>query len=209
MQRKGISKKLRFDVFKRDAFRCTYCGRQPPDVTLVADHVLPVKEGGETIAANLVTSCFDCNAGKGARVLGDVPPPYQSDAILAQLQQDAERRTLMLGMASSGAKDNNAIQVALDTVYQWWYDLVGTSSGWHSKTVQRFLNGRLSLGDLNEAIHATDRWLQKPAQQRRSIYAYDAWRYFCGCCWQMTRKLADDEANGYLDAREARQRGNK
>src|SRR5262249_12475071 len=30
---------LRFEVFRRDDFRCTYCGRKPPEVVLHVDHV--------------------------------------------------------------------------------------------------------------------------------------------------------------------------
>lgn len=45
-QRKPLSKKTRFDVFKRDQFRCQYCGRTPPTVVLEVDHVVPVAENG-------------------------------------------------------------------------------------------------------------------------------------------------------------------
>jgi 5-methylcytosine-specific restriction endonuclease McrA len=41
--RKPLSKKLRFEVFKRDGFSCQYCGAHPPDVLLEIDHVIPVK----------------------------------------------------------------------------------------------------------------------------------------------------------------------
>lgn len=34
-RRKPISKKIRFEVFKRDGFTCQYCGRMAPDVVLV------------------------------------------------------------------------------------------------------------------------------------------------------------------------------
>jgi 5-methylcytosine-specific restriction endonuclease McrA len=37
----AISKKLRFEVFKRDNFTCQYCGRETPEVILEADHVIP------------------------------------------------------------------------------------------------------------------------------------------------------------------------
>ena len=31
MEREPISKKLRFEVFKRDSFTCQYCGSKAPD----------------------------------------------------------------------------------------------------------------------------------------------------------------------------------
>ncbi len=63
-QRKALSKKLRFEVFKRDKFTCVYCGRKAPDVVLEVDHITPVAKGGDNNIINLVTSCFECNRGK-------------------------------------------------------------------------------------------------------------------------------------------------
>jgi 5-methylcytosine-specific restriction endonuclease McrA len=45
-KRKSISKKARFEVFKRDAFSCQYCGAHPPDSILHVDHIVPVALGG-------------------------------------------------------------------------------------------------------------------------------------------------------------------
>jgi len=71
MARKTLSQKVRFEVFKRDSFTCQYCGQSAPDVVLNADHIVPVAEGGDNNILNLVTSCFDCNSGKGKRTLSD------------------------------------------------------------------------------------------------------------------------------------------
>ncbi len=62
--RKPISKKTRFEVFKRDKFTCQYCGRMSPDVILEVDHIKPVADGGTNKLINLITSCRDCNRGK-------------------------------------------------------------------------------------------------------------------------------------------------
>lgn len=70
-QRKSLTKKTRFEVFKRDSFACQYCGSKAPDVILEVDHIKPVKEGGTNDLMNLVTSCFDCNRGKGDRKIND------------------------------------------------------------------------------------------------------------------------------------------
>jgi HNH endonuclease len=67
--RKSTGKKLRFEIFKRDGFRCVYCGSTPVQSVLRIDHVIPVADGGETNHVNLVTSCHDCNAGKGSTPL--------------------------------------------------------------------------------------------------------------------------------------------
>ena len=61
----SISRKKRFEIFKRDGFKCQYCGAYPPNVTLEVDHLTPVCAGGDNAETNLITSCFDCNRGKG------------------------------------------------------------------------------------------------------------------------------------------------
>ena len=60
---------LRFEVFRRDSFTCTYCGRTPAEVRLHADHLVPWSQGGPSTPENLRTACSDCNLGKGARRL--------------------------------------------------------------------------------------------------------------------------------------------
>jgi hypothetical protein len=70
-ERKPISKKVRFEVFKRDSFKCQYCGKSAPDVILNVDHIKPVAAGGNNGMTNLLTSCFDCNSGKKATLLDD------------------------------------------------------------------------------------------------------------------------------------------
>lgn len=70
-KRISIPKKTRFEVFKRDNFTCQYCGRKSPEVVLEIDHINPVSKGGTNNIMNLVTSCFDCNRGKGKTTLKD------------------------------------------------------------------------------------------------------------------------------------------
>ncbi len=70
-KRKSLSKRVRFEVFKRDSFTCQYCGRKSPDVVLQVDHIIPVAKGGTDDIMNLVTSCVDCNQGKTDRSLSD------------------------------------------------------------------------------------------------------------------------------------------
>ncbi len=88
-KREGISKKTRFEVFKRDKFTCQYCGKKAPDVVLHIDHIKPVAAGGKSDILNLVTACLDCNSGKGARILTD---NAVLDAQRAQIEAVKERR---------------------------------------------------------------------------------------------------------------------
>lgn len=63
--------KLRFEIFKRDNFSCQYCGRNVREdkVKLNIDHIHPYKKGGIFRADNLITSCVECNLGKGDTLL--------------------------------------------------------------------------------------------------------------------------------------------
>lgn len=62
----------RFEILKRDGYRCRYCGRSGRLVQLEVDHVVAVAEGGTDDDDNLVTACGDCNQGKSSR---PAPPP--------------------------------------------------------------------------------------------------------------------------------------
>lgn len=83
-ERRPLSKRLRFEIFKRDGFRCLYCGATPQTTVLRVDHVEPVSKGGTDDPSNLVTSCFDCNAGKSAVRLEDKKHAPVMSAELAQ-----------------------------------------------------------------------------------------------------------------------------
>jgi hypothetical protein len=57
----------RRSVFRRDQYRCDYCGRRVTSRTGHVDHKLPVCRGGTDDPANLVTACGPCNQRKGSR----------------------------------------------------------------------------------------------------------------------------------------------
>lgn len=69
--RESIGAKVRFAVFRRDTFRCTYCGRDSKEVQLEVDHIIPLTKGGSDDPSNLTTSCWECNLGKFNSVLSE------------------------------------------------------------------------------------------------------------------------------------------
>ncbi len=95
-KRKPLSKKIRFEVFKRDSFTCQYCGEKAPDVVLHVDHINPVAKGGDNEIINLITSCASCNGGKGARELDDQTTLAKQRAQLVELNERREQLELML-----------------------------------------------------------------------------------------------------------------
>lgn len=85
--RKQISKRTRFEVFKRDEFRCVYCGSTPNEGVLHVDHVVAVANGGTDDPENLVTACEACNLGKSSVPLERRPPPRDPEALAEQADQ--------------------------------------------------------------------------------------------------------------------------
>lgn len=96
MKRKVLPKSIRFEIFKRDSFTCQYCGRSSPDVILECDHIVPVSEGGTDDVLNLVTSCRDCNRGKGKRKLSDMQVIDKQKQQLKDLNEIREQTEMMI-----------------------------------------------------------------------------------------------------------------
>ena len=95
-ERKQLSKKMRFEVFKRDSFTCQYCGASAPEAILEVDHIVPVAKGGTNDILNLVTSCRDCNRGKSARELSDDSVVKKQKAQLDELNEKREQTEMLV-----------------------------------------------------------------------------------------------------------------
>ncbi len=64
-ERAKMTNSLRYNIFKRDDFRCQICGHDAKDgVKLHVDHIKPIAKGGKTEEENLRTLCSRCNSGK-------------------------------------------------------------------------------------------------------------------------------------------------
>ncbi len=67
-QRSLVTPKLRYDILRRDGFKCVCCGRSVKEgAVLEVDHIKPVSQGGKTVPNNLQTLCRECNRGKSNR----------------------------------------------------------------------------------------------------------------------------------------------
>lgn len=116
-KRKPISKRIRFEVFKRDCFTCQYCGRKSPDVILHVDHIKPVSKGGTNGITNLITSCSVCNLGKGARELSDASVVEKQRAELELQQERINQIELMAKWQLSLINvDEKSVDVCCDVI---------------------------------------------------------------------------------------------
>lgn len=123
MARKNISKKIRFEVLKRDCFKCQYCGVLAADKQLHVDHIIPVSKGGSNELLNLVTACVDCNLGKNDRGLSD-------DAVVRKQQKQQE---------ISQSKINE-----LEMVAKWHRDS-GDAIDRTVKEIEKYLNDKIGF----------------------------------------------------------------
>lgn len=65
-ERRRVTDRLRYQIIRRDGFRCQLCGASQADgVKLHVDHIIPISKGGTSDERNLRTLCDRCNLGKG------------------------------------------------------------------------------------------------------------------------------------------------
>lgn len=125
-ERKPLSKKLRFEVFKRDAFTCQYCGKKAPDVVLEVDHIKPVSKGGKNELLNLVTACFECNRGKRNIELSDRQELEVQRKRLEELNAKREQMKMMLEWKEELSKFRKeqvkVISSLIDEFIYWTFD---------------------------------------------------------------------------------------
>jgi hypothetical protein len=171
-------KKLeRFEVFKRDGFVCQYCGGHPPDKTLEVDHIIPVSKGGTDDLHNLITSCFDCNRGKGKHELRIAPIPLTThiNTIKERERQYKEYRKILA----------NIDQRINDEINQVEAIFIGATDNIFSRTfrisVKKFISS-LPLEEVKDAMQIAI---------AKGMDPYNTARYFCGICWN---KIRDNDA---------------
>jgi hypothetical protein len=179
----AVSKRLRYEVLRRDDYACRYCGARAPEATLTVDHVLPTALGGEDKAENLVAACSACNGGKAAsNPDAELVASVSDDALRwasamreaawlerAQREHDHEFVTQFGLSWATGFPAENA-------QYNFWLD-----DNWKS-SILRFRDAGLNLEDLDAALKVVD---------ERGLPNGSCWRYFCGVCWGVIRQRQD------------------
>jgi len=179
-KRKAMSKKLRFDVFKRDGFKCMYCGAHPPSVLLHVDHINPVAKGGKNDIDNLVTSCEPCNLGKGARLLSSAPV-----ALADKAASVAEREAQIKGyQAVMSAKRLRLDDEAWGVIHLMLPGVSSTSRDWMN-SLRMFID-KMGVHEVTEAMEIA---LAKGWHSDEKTF-----KYFCGICWNKLRKLEGTDA---------------
>ena len=178
----AVSKRLRYEILRRDNHTCRYCGGAAPDVVLTVDHVIPQALGGSDDPDNLVAACKDCNAGKSASS-PDAP-------IVANVAADAVR----WGAAMQYAAEVQFKRCLDERAYLSWFD--DAWSRWQTngskalprpndweRSVLRFRAVGLTSQLIGEAIEI--------AMKAPKVAPSGLWRYFCGVCWRRLDEMQE------------------
>ena len=174
MERVALSKKQRFNVFKRDCFACQYCGATPPGTVLEVDHIHPVSQGGKNVIDNLITACFDCNRGKGAGLLSSVPESVADRALIVAEKMEQLKAYEKLLKSKQKAEEN-----AIDEI-QDVFQVEFPNRSFQPKF-------RESVRDFLQQLPAIELagYMRKAAG--KCVTADDAAKYFCGICWNVIK----------------------
>lgn len=199
-----ITKRVRFEVLRRDGHTCRYCGRRAPDVELAVDHVVPEALGGGSDPSNLTAACVECNQGK-ASISPDSP-------IVADVDEDALRWKHAIERAAeiiaADLAEERAMLARFDAAWHAWTyndgaDYVPRPANWE-QSVLAFRNAGLPEIQIVELV--------KVAMESKATPA-NTWRYYCGCVWNAVRRLQDTalaileaESGGEVDEEAARRR---
>jgi len=177
----SISKTLRFEVFKRDGFECQYCGNCPPGVVLEVDHITPKKLKGSDDIDNLITSCFDCNRGKGARDLKIAPQQIKEklEIIKEREEQLREYNKLLQKIERRIKKNVNEVDVIYKSIFPKWQ----FSESFKNGAVKRFFK-ILPKQDVFDAMYLACNKMKDRHGEGGNDHAI---KYFCGICWNRIR----------------------
>lgn len=173
------SKRLRFEILKRDGFRCRYCGATAVGgAVLHVDHVQPESAGGDDSPENLVTACVACNGGKSNIGLDD---SLLSSATAEEMRQNAEDIRAYL---ASCLEQRQAQEAVRQVAYDHYFEVVGPHVGDKiSLQLEAALMGLVQGDGLLAVLKAMDITAWKASSARMN--STDAAKYFYGVMKRM------------------------
>lgn len=181
----AVSKRLRYEVLRRDNHMCRYCGAAAPEVKLTVDHVVPQALGGGDEPSNLVTACAACNNGKTS-VPADAP-------IVADVEQDALRWAAAMDKAAEMAHAKYEVRLNYRNAFRDAWDEwksgpehaqqpIPLDLSWES-SLDNFYEAGLPDWELTEAVRA--------AMTNSKVTPANTFRYFAGICWKKIRQMQE------------------
>lgn len=171
-----MQKKLRFTVFQKDNFTCQYCGRKPPKVVLEVDHILPRAEHGTDEIENLITSCEDCNRGKGKMLLTKTPAKVRKN-----IKSIEEKYEQLKAFYEYQNKISSITELLIDDIDDYWsqlWDRKYSLNIYGRASIKMFL-GIFTKEEITDALYRGAVKVKKPAE---------AFKYACGILHNIKRR---------------------
>ena len=181
----AVSKRLRYEILRRDSHTCRYCGRSAPEVPLRVDHVTPVALGGGDEPTNLATSCEPCNSGKSSA---------SPDATLvADVSDDALRWAAAMQQAADDMREQQAPKLAYRKTFQKAWSGWTREVGWKTEKVELPDGWKGSLDAFYEAGLPQEVWhdIVEKAMTNPTVRVDNTFRYACGIAWRMVKELQE------------------
>jgi len=171
----AVSKRLRYEILRRDGNRCWYCKATEGPLTI--DHVTPVALGGSDDPTNLVAACKDCNAGKSAS---------NPDAPLVA---EVDERAAQFALALNRVIEERAAKYAGEAKLLRWFSKIWCS--WTSTPEDRDADWETSILRFRAAGVSPD-FMERAvgsAMGNQKVRSGKVWRYFCGICWNEVKAI--------------------
>lgn len=174
----AVSKRLRYEILRRDNNTCRYCGGSAPDVALTVDHVVPTALGGSDDPTNLVAACKDCNSGKTS-TSPDAP-------LVADVSEDAKQWHARIKYAMDEIENDLITKNIHRNEFEHLWNGYGVSgqplpmpTDWRS-TIDQWIALNVPHVVLVEAVQV--------AMGKKNIAHEARWKYMCGVVWRTIDK---------------------
>lgn len=190
----AVSRRLRFEILRRDGHTCRYCGAKAPEVPLTVDHVIPQTLGGSDDPNNLVTACQPCNSGKSS-VPADAAIVEDVDAA-AMLFRRAMEQAVVERRQRLEAFDEDLAWFRREWDH-WGYGpdddrkAIPLDPNW-DHSIEMFVDAGLPIEEVIALI---------PVAMKSKAIVDEKWRYFCGCCWRTITDLQEEARRMIEDGR--------
>lgn len=188
----AVSKRLRYEILRRDNRACRYCGAAAPDVKLTVDHVTPTALGGTDTPDNLVTACESCNSGKTSST--------PDASLVADVADDALRWAAAMKQAAENLleqeKPKHEYRDAFLAEWKRWH--VGKDD---AKKVPLDDNWKQRIERFRIAGVPASMWadIVDTGMANKKVTPENTFRYCCGIAWNKVTSM-QDEARRILTA---------
>jgi hypothetical protein len=181
----AVSKRLRYEILRRDNHTCRYCGAMAPDVKLTVDHVTPTALGGSDAPDNLITACEPCNNGKSS-----VPA---NATVVADVAQDAMRWAAALKQAAAELEAQEGPRLAYRRAFEEAWNAWTRESGGKRVTTPLDDNWRTSIERFRVAGLPASVWADvvEKAMTNPTVKLDNVFKYMCGIAWRMVDGLQE------------------